>query len=101
MTDDTSDGGIIVETPKQRLVKYSNEGADIPTFYANNAEVMVSTWDMRIRLGQIESVEADVITVKNVAVLFMSIEHARAFIERAVDSLNQWERLNIAGQKKG
>lgn len=79
-------------------VKAVNPGADLPTFYVNNAEVTISTWDMRFRLGQVESMTGEQLQVKNTVTVFMSIQHARVFVEKTKQLLDAWDAANAQAQ---
>ena len=65
-------------SPSRKVVSVSGS-TEPPTFYANNAAVEISNWDVKIRFGQIQSVAPDEIQVKDVFTLYMSHEHGKAF----------------------
>lgn len=69
----------VAATPVARRIEYETSDA-VPTFYANNAAVDISTFDAKIRLGVIQGVAADVVTVRDVAHIYMSHEHFRAYV---------------------
>jgi hypothetical protein len=91
---------VVISSPMNRKVTYTNDGAELPTFYINNAEFMVSTWDMRMRLGQVDGATDDVLAIRNTVTVYMSLEHAKVFVEKAAEALAKWEAFN-ANQKKG
>jgi hypothetical protein len=66
------------EAPAARtLVTVPSNG--IPTYYVNNASMEISNWDVRFKLGQIQKATESTIEITDVAYLFMSHAHARAF----------------------
>lgn len=67
---------------KEREVRYTNSDADLPVFYANNVETLGSNLDVRLRFGQLQTVAQDVVEVKNVMTVYMSVEHTRLFAAR-------------------
>jgi hypothetical protein len=54
--------------------------ADLPSFYANDTQVQTSPWDVRFMFGVIADIDAEkgVATIKRVADVRMSLQHARA-----------------------
>jgi len=85
--------------PKQFKAVNSVPGSDAPTYYANNANIDLSTFDVRLRFGQIQGAEGDILNVKEVAYVFMSHAHFRALLEafktsaRKLDSFPPMERI--------
>lgn len=78
--------------PKGReLVMLTN--LDVPTFYANNAQIDISNFDIKIRLGEIASVTPEKVNVKNVANVFMSHSHFKAFVNACNGLVAQMEQL--------
>jgi hypothetical protein len=73
-------GGIVVSrpSPNRRVVLKTNENTQ--TIYANNAVVEASTWDVKIRLGLIASGNDEEIQIMDVAHVYMTHEHAKAFL---------------------
>lgn len=63
------------------------------TIYANNVFVEASNWDVKIRLGLIQSATPEVVAVVDVAHVYMSHEHAKAFSAALVKTLGQLETL--------
>lgn len=57
------------------------EGHNLPTFYVNHANMDLSNWDVRFRLGQVQEATEQAVNVKEVAVVYMSHAHAIAFAE--------------------
>jgi hypothetical protein len=63
------------------------------TVYANNAFVEVSNWDVKIRFGQIQSASNELVSVLDVAHVYMSHEHAKAFVDALVKTVGQLDTL--------
>ena len=74
----TENPQVVQQAIGQKLEYLTN--ADVPTFYANNAQVDISNFDVKIRLGEILTVEPALIRVKNVANVYMSHDHFIAFV---------------------
>lgn len=76
-----NDSEVLVSKPsaKRQVVTVPND--NVLTIYANNASLEVSNWDVKIRLGQIQSATKELITVRDLVYVFMSHEHAKAFVE--------------------
>ena len=89
-----SDGDIVavsLPSSKRRIESSSNEKTQ--TFYANNAFVDVSNWDVKIRFGLVQSANPEAVTVLDVAHIYMSHEHAEAFAEALTKTVNQIEKI--------
>ena len=82
---------VSMPSPKRRIEGTVNEKTQ--TMYANNTFVEVSNWDVRIRLGLIQSATKDLVTVLDVAHVYMSHEHARAFATALTTTPEQIEAL--------
>lgn len=59
----------------------SPSGNDLPKFYVNNVSIDISTFDVRLRCGQIQGAEDDVLHVQEVAYVFMSHIHFLALAD--------------------
>lgn len=70
---------ISAPSPNRKLVYIPPSAQDLPTIYANNANVEASNWDVKIKLGLIQNVTPDELQVKDIALVYMSHEHAKAF----------------------
>lgn len=70
---------------------------DVPVFYANNANVEVSNWDVKIRLGTVRAATATVISVQDVAHVYMSHSHFRAFVKSMTDLLDRIDKKEVVG----
>ena len=82
------------EVSKERPIRYTNPDAELPTYYVNNVEMGISPWDMRFRVGQIVTADEKELAIKNVATIYMSIEHARIFVQKAQESIAAWDAMN-------
>ena len=57
-----------------------NEGEDIPVVYANNVQVEISNWDVKLRFGQVEKIDGSEFHVRERSHVYMSHAHARSFL---------------------
>lgn len=56
-------------------------GTDVPAIYTNNVNVELTTFDIRMRIGQIQGASPEGnLQIKDVAYLFMSHQHFLAFV---------------------
>ena len=97
-----SDGVSVVVSPRspnRRIEGKPNEKTQ--TIYANNAVVELSNWDLRIRLGLIEAATPELVSVTEVAHVYMSHEHARAFAEALTNTLAKLPSLKESLGSKG
>ncbi len=83
------DEAIRVGTGKPVIV----EGNDLPTFYVNNVNIDMSSWDVRFRLGQIQGLQGSALAVKEIAVMFMSHAHTKAFLEALKNSVEKLDKM--------
>jgi hypothetical protein len=67
--------------------------SQVPTFYSNNVAIDLSSWDVRLRFGQIQGGDATVLNVGDVAHLFLSHNHARAFLKALGEALSKLDQL--------
>jgi hypothetical protein len=74
--------------PVKRLVSPSHTSV-----YANNAEIMLSPWDFRIRLGQIQKADQAELVVEDTATVYMSPTHMKAFMKAITANIEKYERL--------
>lgn len=88
-----------VVAPAQPFKKVESvAGNDVPTYYVNNANIDLSTFDVRFRLGQIQGVVDSVLQVKEVAYVFMSHAHFRALVDAVNSSAKKLEQLPPPGR---
>lgn len=64
-----------------------------PTFYANNANVTIGPWDVRIRLSQVEEATLERLTLNELCTIYMSPQHAKAFSDLLAKKVAQHERI--------
>lgn len=71
--------------------------------YANNAQIEASNWDVKLKLGLVQSATTEVITVTEVAHIYMSHEHAKAFHKALGSTIEKLEVLKseMANQSLG
>lgn len=74
----------------------TTRAADFVTIYANSAKVEASVWDIRIRLGQIEEASATQLVINEVVCVYMSPEHAKAFLKVLETGIENYEKLVAA-----
>jgi uncharacterized protein DUF3467 len=67
--------------------------ADAPTFYANNVNVQVTTWDLRLRFSQIESVDEKSVVYRDMATVYLSPGQARALRKVLNDNFDTYETI--------
>jgi hypothetical protein len=78
-------------SPSRRVEMSANDKTQ--TVYANSAYVEVSNWDVKIRFGLIQSASPDLVSVLDVANVYMSHEHAKVFVEALVKTVGQLDTL--------
>lgn len=85
------------EQPKQNKkpeTKHLNDAVALPAFYTNHTEVTASSnFDIRLRLGQVQEGNDDLIVVKRVADVFMSANHARRIMEQLTQAFDSLDAL--------
>lgn len=64
-----------------------------PVMYCNHVDLAASTWDLRIRLGQLEDVMDGQLIIQNLATVYMSPAHARAFANLLQEKLADYEKI--------
>jgi len=67
------------DAPKTRTVEQV-PGLGVPTYYANNVTIDLSTFDVRLRLGQLQGGNENLVQIKHVAEVFMSHSHFSALV---------------------
>jgi hypothetical protein len=87
---------VAIEQPagdkKKRTAKWiPAEDVRQPGVYANHVSLEISTWDVRLRFGQVQSADDHEIAVKETALMYMSHSHARAFARALESILNRAE----------
>jgi hypothetical protein len=63
------------------FTKVTTATNDVPTYYVNSVHLDLSSFDVRFRMAQILGVEDGVLKLKEVAYVFMSHAHFRAFAD--------------------
>jgi hypothetical protein len=62
-----------------------------PSVYANNAEVTITTWDVRMKFGEIEKISESEISVAERVRVAMSPQHAKAFSVVLAEHIKKYE----------
>ncbi len=75
----------------QTAIKDVSTFGEAPSYYANNAEVKMSPWDIRFSLGEIQGLKEGKLLVKNLAIVHMSPIHAKAFSAILAKKIIQYE----------
>src|SRR5688572_10228991 len=70
---------------------------DVPVFYVNAVNFELSTWDVKMRMGQIDSADESLLRVAEHVRIFMSYSHARAFAQALNRLVEQIDRAERAG----
>src|SRR5262245_25111360 len=63
--------------PKRRIE--ATQAPNMPILYCNSANVDLSNWDIKIRLGQVMAGSPELVTIQEVCWVYMSHSHAKAF----------------------
>lgn len=67
-----------------------------PVYYVNNVNIDLSTWDVRLRVGQIQGVSGgNALQVNEVAHLFMSHKHFKAVVQAMIDSAKKIDSMGF------
>jgi hypothetical protein len=72
-----------------RKVVHSGEA---PRYYTNNSEIGMTSYDLHLRFGLIESADSNTINVKDQAIISMSPHHAKALLGLLAAYVAQFER---------
>jgi len=64
---------------------------NLPTIYSNNTQIEVSTWDIRLKFGEILSASPQKITVRSLVDIVMSPQHAKALTVLMVNAIKEYE----------
>jgi hypothetical protein len=80
------------QPPARKLVRVPAD--NFATYYVNNSEVGMTTWDLSIRFARIEGIEEDILRVQDQAVITMSLQHAKALAMILASYVKQYEKDN-------
>ena len=58
-----------------------HDAPTIQTFYANNIAIEASSFDVKLKLGLVQTATPDEITVEDVAQVYLSPDHFKAFVK--------------------
>jgi hypothetical protein len=70
-------------------------GSDAPTYYVNNINIDLSSFDVRLRIGQIQGADDTTIQVKELAHVFMSHAHFRALVKAINTSAEKLRHMPV------
>lgn len=71
-----------VAADKLLLLKATHVNTDqAPRFYASNIEVLVSVFDFKFKLGEVQEISPEKLVIKDIAVIAMSPQHALALAD--------------------
>src|SRR5438128_2571820 len=68
-------------------------GSDTPTYYVNNINIDLTSFDVRFRCGQIQGAGEGVIEVKEIAYLLMSHAHFKALVDAVNTTAAKLEQI--------
>jgi|SRR5215212_2678534 len=77
---------------------FGSSGASAPSLYSNNAQILLSTWDMTFEFSQLllsapeQENEQPAISVGPAQRIIMSPQHAKAFSIILQRNVQQWEQ---------
>lgn len=98
-TSPKSPGGVLALSRPSPNRKINMRVTDkTQTFYINNAAVEASTWDVKIRFGLLQGVSDDSVDIADVAHVYMTHEHAKAFVASLINGLQAFEQLRAKTQ---
>ena len=63
-----------------------------PSIYANNTEVAITTWDVRLKFGEIEKITENEILVAERVRIAMSPQHAKVFSRLLAEHIDKYEK---------
>jgi hypothetical protein len=78
--------------PRTELKITFVEKGPVPSIYANNAQVRVLPWDIRIDFGEVSEITGGEFVVERKAYITMSPTHAKAFLKVLEDDLSNYEK---------
>lgn len=77
---------------------FGSSGASVPSLYSNNAQILLSTWDITFEFSQLvlsapeQENEQPSISVGTTQRIIMSPQHAKAFSMILQQDIQQWEQ---------
>jgi hypothetical protein len=67
-------------------------GADVTPHYVSHAEVQVTPWDFRIRLGRVDDITPELVVVRELVDLRMSPQHAKSLLQLLAEQMQKYEQ---------
>lgn len=80
-------------TKISRGTEFTKSLNDVPTFYANNTNIMITPYDLKLTFGQIIDSSDKSITVAPQTIVMMSVKHARAVRDLLVSQLDKYDEI--------
>jgi hypothetical protein len=65
---------------------------EVPRYYANNTEIAMTSYDLSIKFAVIERADSESITVRDQAIISMSLHHAKAVAGILIAYVKQFEK---------
>ncbi len=81
----------MAKEPENERATRIHKGEGFRTIYVNSVNIERSSWDVRIRLGQIQTATEKELEIEELAHVYMSPQHAKAFADILNKSVRQWE----------
>jgi flagellar protein FlaG len=66
---------------------------EAPTLYANSVDILISVYDFQLLLGQIEEATEERLTIRAVAKVAMSPQHAKALANVLAENVSKYEEM--------
>ena len=68
---------------------------EVPTFYANNTQVAISPYDLRLTFGQVVDSTDQGVTIDPQTIVMMSLDHAKAVRDLLIKQLDKYDEVTI------
>ncbi len=85
-----------IQTSKGRKTEVSKADGFV-TLYVNSANVEVSNWDVRLRLGQILGLDEQTVRIEESVHVMMSHSHTRAFYKALGEIVQKLDAFDPEG----
>ena len=66
---------------------------DMPSVYSNNVHMTTSNYDIRFSFGEIVKVDEQELVTQERARVYMTLEHAKAFLHTLDTNIKKYEEL--------
>lgn len=86
------------KSPETKIVALTKPPKEVgaeaaPVLYTNHVAITGSSWDVRLRMSQIEKVEDGQVTARVMATVYLSPQHAKAVADLLNRKLAEFDRL--------